>query len=464
MAVAGRRPSVGPFEVKVRCPCSATLLRRAVLARFYLHVLGVVHTPASAVERNVRRFAVYDYFSGGLPHPPCDAVPEDEDEDEEERACAWLAREYDVSLLLPPGLFAAATPYARFTKAKTRRLLAQQTLGDTFFDMLGSMPVELVIAEKARRQASTGASPAVVAGGACEAAEVPIRIALNPPYLVPRPAHALSVMVPVHWRRNQGLSECDIINACIEAKCYRLGSKTEVRCQKCCSSRNSMIKLRAIGERGVLDEQTQCEIYRFRANSICSSSRLHLSCKEVVIGFDIKGAHVMSSPVALRSRTATSKYRAGSDSPLDRSETRLIVRTPSPLTSVVIPPVAISVKLYKNSIFLTARRGAKLVANGCAYLQTRFGDFGFVCARGVILTSQLTDKQREVVFADHPPPVSCVVPADWHEGLWRYNLLICCYRSLPALQLGGSVVAPVVAAAAPADPISATQLLAAFTN
>jgi len=113
--------------------------------------------------------------------------------------------------------------------------------------------------------------------------------------------HFVTFKVKRSWRLDHNLTEPDIFNALLTARCCLLGSDTEAACKKCkCSP---VVVLSATEQHPTYDASTDIETYECAIQSRCTSSRDHLKSSLVLVINKIPSKpDIASNPFVLHAR------------------------------------------------------------------------------------------------------------------------------------------------------------------
>eukprot|EP01105_Mastigella_eilhardi_P018621 TRINITY_DN4324_c0_g1_i10.p1 TRINITY_DN4324_c0_g1~~TRINITY_DN4324_c0_g1_i10.p1 ORF type:complete len:450 (+),score=102.04 TRINITY_DN4324_c0_g1_i10:1444-2793(+) len=397
---------------------------------------------------------------------------------EDARSSLWAAEEvlrrYEVRVLLPQH----SRMLQHYSRAKCRTLLLHLPLSQNFFQLLGNSPLGLEITDKHKRcrkrgdddheedntdgdgyegewqpnleheSAGPGPYPLAEQQGS---ANGNVQISFSAPYLTPLMSNptVMTVAVTPHWRMNEGIQRDDIFNAFCVAKCYRPSSQEEVTCARCCSCQSSgIIKVTPRSCAVSANESSPREVFTFSVNSLCSSSRLHMNCSHVVLGFQLKNFLVFNStPIRLLARARPSDRSAPQPRALvQRSLDQQKLATPPPCTSpstlpvfaattrdtflMIAPqlrtlgpttPVCVVVRIIRNSVQVTTKQWHTTVGHCFAQMQQHMAaplSCKAVALSGDLVHSVLNAAYRKGNEGDDPDK-------------WWYSLQVACF-AVPA--------------------------------
>ena len=108
------------------------------------------------------------------------------------------------------------------------------------------------------------------------------QLAVDAPKLCKFRRYGVALVVPRAWRREHDLSEAQVMDALLGAKCCRSGTAVVVGCARCrCQPVVSLVPLSKSPQVCVLEDGT--ERYTCCIRSHCSSSRDHLKSSLVLV-------------------------------------------------------------------------------------------------------------------------------------------------------------------------------------
>ena len=125
------------------------------------------------------------------------------------------------------------------------------------------------------------------------AAEIGATLELSSYKLCKYRKYEVRLTVPKKWRVDRGLSEVDLLQALLSAKCCRLGSSTEVGCERCAVDR--VVVLTATTQWPIRQENNDLETYVCAIQSKCTSSRDHLHSQVVLLITSLPFAQPLTS-------------------------------------------------------------------------------------------------------------------------------------------------------------------------